>query len=101
MRMFLAFPVWWATVVVAAGAGAQPDAGYGLPPSYSYGKQPANVPDPHFQKVYELIYPYYQRPRYRYPFYDHQGNGELLYGYGGARLFKYTVFKPVEGYLRR
>ncbi|KAK4298430.1 hypothetical protein Pmani_029222 [Petrolisthes manimaculis] len=63
-------------------------------------KNPAVVHDPKLRKVYELIYPFYQRPRYRYPFYDHQGNGELLYGYGGRKLFKYTVFKPVEGYLR-
>ncbi|KAG7173169.1 hypothetical protein Hamer_G008704 [Homarus americanus] len=78
-----------------------PDDGYSPPPSFTYGKRPAHVPDPKLRKVYELIYPYYQRPRYRYPFYDHEGNGELLYGYGGPRLYKYTIFKPVEGYLRR
>ncbi|XP_076053327.1 uncharacterized protein LOC143032435 [Oratosquilla oratoria] len=62
---------------------------------------PVELRDSNLKKVYEVIYPYYQRPRYRYPFYDVYGNGELLYGYGGSRLFRYTVFKPVEGYLRR
>ncbi|XP_064086251.1 uncharacterized protein LOC135201324 [Macrobrachium nipponense] len=66
-----------------------------------YVKNAAAVRDPSLQKIYELIYPYYQRPKYRYPFYDHEGNGELLYGYGGRKLYRYTVFKPVEGYLRR
>ncbi|XP_037802852.1 uncharacterized protein LOC119597364 [Penaeus monodon] len=74
--------------------GLQPDPHYG-------GKRPAEVRDPKLRKIYELIYPYYQRPKYRYPFYDHQGKGELLYGYGGPQLFRYTVFKPVEGFLRR
>lgn len=79
---------------VAFPNGLQPDLHYG-------GKRPAEVRDPKLRKIYELIYPYYQRPKYRYPFYDHQGKGELLYGYGGPQLFRYTVFKPVEGYLRR
>lgn len=67
---------------------------------YGYDKNPTAIRDPKVRKVYELLYPYYQRPRYRYPFYDHEGNGELLYGYGGRKLYRYTIFKPVEGYLR-
>ena len=47
---------------------------------------------------FSLILSY--RPNYRFPFYDHKGNGELLYGYGQQKLFPYTVFRPVEGYLR-
>lgn len=39
-------------------------------------------------------------PRHRYPYYDRQGRGKLLYGYGGQTLYKYTVFKPLEGYFR-
>jgi len=49
----------------------------------------------------QLPYPYYQRPHYRYPYYDKEGNGHLLYGYGGRKLFKYQEFKPLEGYSRR
>ncbi|XP_045125000.1 uncharacterized protein LOC123512623 [Portunus trituberculatus] len=76
----------------------------GSPPAQAQhytSRSPAVVTDPKLRKVYEFLYPYYQKPRYRYPFYDGEGNGELLYGYGGPRLFRYTVFKPVEGYLRR
>ncbi|XP_069936385.1 uncharacterized protein [Cherax quadricarinatus] len=101
--MILASPMWstWLLVLVlTARALALPDtAPQGF---YTYGERPpAVIPDPNLRKVYELFYPYYQRPRYRYPFYNDEGKGELLYGYGGPRLFKYTVFKPVEGFLRR
>ena len=24
--------------------------------------------------------------------------GELLYGYGGRKLYQYSIFKPLEGY---
>ncbi|CAL4111201.1 unnamed protein product [Meganyctiphanes norvegica] len=86
------------TLVTADEANYGP---YSAHPDYRYGKRPPNVRDPKLRKVYELFYPYYQRPNYRYPFYDGAGNGELLYGYGGKKLYRYTVFKPVEGYLRR
>eukprot|EP00090_Calanus_glacialis_P002961 TRINITY_DN12159_c0_g1_i1.p1 TRINITY_DN12159_c0_g1~~TRINITY_DN12159_c0_g1_i1.p1 ORF type:complete len:117 (-),score=24.45 TRINITY_DN12159_c0_g1_i1:307-657(-) len=41
---------------------------------------------------------YYSRPKYRYPYYDNTGKGQLLYGYGGKDLYEYSVFKPLEGY---
>ena len=44
---------------------------------------------------------YYDVPRHRYPYYDKKGNGELVYGYGGRSLFRYSVFRPLEGYFRR
>ncbi|XP_057663913.1 uncharacterized protein LOC130898547 isoform X2 [Diorhabda carinulata] len=40
---------------------------------------------------------YYERPKYRYPYYDENGVGRLLYGYGDDKLYKYTVFSPLEG----
>jgi hypothetical protein len=45
-----------------------------------------------------LPYPYFQRPRYRYPVYDRQGRGTLLYGYGGPETYQYRVFTPIEGH---
>ncbi len=41
---------------------------------------------------------YYDRPRHRYPYYDERGTGRLLYGYGGQTLYKYSVYRPLEGY---
>jgi len=43
---------------------------------------------------------YYSRPNYRYPYYDNTGKGYLLYGYGGKKLYEYSVFKPLEGYFK-
>jgi hypothetical protein len=43
---------------------------------------------------------YYDIPKHRYPYYDAYGRGKLLYGYGGPALYKYTVFRPAEGYFR-
>ena len=43
---------------------------------------------------------YYDVPKHRYPYYDENGTGRLLYGYGGKTLYKYTVFKPLEGYFK-
>ncbi|XP_037078017.1 uncharacterized protein LOC119099237 [Pollicipes pollicipes] len=54
-----------------------------------------------FLAIPQVPYPYYQRPKYRYPFYDQHGNGHLLYGYGDKRLYSYTKFKPLEGYSKR
>ena len=49
-----------------------------------------------------LIWPntYYDKPKHRYPYYDQNGSGRLLYGYGGPNLYRYSVFKPLEGYFK-
>ena len=44
---------------------------------------------------------FYDIPRHRYPYYDKDGRGELVYGYGGRSLFRYSIFRPLEGYFRR
>ncbi|XP_025421696.1 uncharacterized protein LOC112691601 [Sipha flava] len=40
---------------------------------------------------------YFERPKYRYPYYDEQGRGRLLYGYGGPDLYQYKSYSPLEG----
>ncbi|XP_021198611.3 uncharacterized protein LOC135118613 [Helicoverpa armigera] len=40
---------------------------------------------------------YFERPNYRYPYYDEQGRGKLLYGYGGPELYQYKSYSPLEG----
>ncbi|XP_023020823.1 uncharacterized protein [Leptinotarsa decemlineata] len=40
---------------------------------------------------------YFERPKYRYPYYDENGVGKLLYGYGDDKLYQYKVFSPLEG----
>ncbi|VVC42067.1 Hypothetical protein CINCED_3A018577 [Cinara cedri] len=40
---------------------------------------------------------YFERPKYRYPYYDEQGRGRLLYGYGGPELYQYKSYSPLEG----
>ncbi|XP_026316195.1 uncharacterized protein LOC113227473 [Hyposmocoma kahamanoa] len=40
---------------------------------------------------------YFERPKYRYPYYDENGKGKLLYGYGGSELFQYKSYSPLEG----
>lgn len=37
------------------------------------------------------------RPKYRYPYYDLNGKGKLLYGYGGPELYQYRSYTPIEG----
>jgi len=37
------------------------------------------------------------RPKYRYPYYDENGKGKLLYGYGGSDLYQYKAYSPLEG----
>ena len=37
-------------------------------------------------------------PKFRYPYYDPQGRGYLLYGYGGPELYNYSQFERLEGY---
>ncbi|KAL7736115.1 hypothetical protein ACLKA6_003848 [Drosophila palustris] len=40
---------------------------------------------------------YFERPKYRYPYYDETGKGKLLYGYGGPELYQYKTYTPLEG----
>ncbi|KAL3286268.1 hypothetical protein HHI36_000777 [Cryptolaemus montrouzieri] len=40
---------------------------------------------------------YFERPKYRYPYYDENGVGKLLYGYGDEKLYQYKSFTPLEG----
>ncbi|XP_017779697.1 PREDICTED: uncharacterized protein LOC108564984 [Nicrophorus vespilloides] len=40
---------------------------------------------------------YFERPKYRYPYYDQNGVGRLLYGYGDDKLYQYKSFSPLEG----
>uniref|UniRef100_T1GHC6 Uncharacterized protein n=1 Tax=Megaselia scalaris TaxID=36166 RepID=T1GHC6_MEGSC len=40
---------------------------------------------------------YFERPKYRYPYYDENGRGKLLYGYGGPELYQYKTYTPLEG----
>lgn len=40
---------------------------------------------------------FFFRPRYRYPYYDENGKGKLLYGYGGPELYQYKTYSPLEG----
>ncbi|XP_046752831.1 uncharacterized protein LOC124416042 [Diprion similis] len=40
---------------------------------------------------------YFERPKYRYPYYDENGRGRLLYGYGGPELYQYKTYSALEG----
>ncbi|KAK0158525.1 hypothetical protein PV328_009518 [Microctonus aethiopoides] len=41
---------------------------------------------------------YYERPKYRYPYYDEHGRGKLLYGYGDEKeLYQYSTYNTLEG----
>ncbi|XP_046815004.1 uncharacterized protein LOC124422513 [Vespa crabro] len=40
---------------------------------------------------------YFERPKYRYPYYDENGKGKLLYGYGGSDLYEYRTYTILEG----
>lgn len=40
---------------------------------------------------------FFSRPKYRYPYYDENGKGKLLYGYGGPELYQYKSYSPLEG----
>ncbi len=44
---------------------------------------------------------FFCRPRHRYPVYDREGRGRVLYGYGGDEVYPYTVFDPVEGHHKK
>ena len=54
------------------------------------------------RNLHKWVWPnsFYDIPKYRYPYYDEHGNGKLLYGFGGKDLYKYSVFKPIDGYLK-
>ncbi|XP_023935089.2 uncharacterized protein LOC112043759 [Bicyclus anynana] len=52
----------------------------------------ATVPQPRAPN-----FQYFERPKYRYPYYDENGKGKLLYGYGGKELFQYKSYSPLEG----
>lgn len=49
----------------------------------------------------KIPFPYYQKPAYRYPYYDSSGKGHLYYGYGDEKLYTYNKFTPLEGIYRR
>jgi hypothetical protein len=49
-----------------------------------------------FRKKYSRVF-IFSRPKYRYPYYDINGKGKLLYGYGGPELFQYKSYSPIEG----
>ncbi|EFN86536.1 hypothetical protein EAI_04374 [Harpegnathos saltator] len=58
----------------------------------SVNKSAATIPElraPNFQ--------YFERPKYRYPYYDENGKGKLLYGYGGPDLYQYKTYSALEG----
>lgn len=44
-----------------------------------------------------IKFTYISRPKYRYPYYDENGVGRLLYGYGDDKLYQYKSFSPLEG----
>ena len=54
------------------------------------------------RNLHKWVWPnsFYDIPKYRFPYYDEHGNGKLLYGFGGKDLYKYSVFKPIDGYLK-
>ncbi len=54
-----------------------------------------------FSSLFIIPNTYHDIPRHRYPYYDEHGRGKLLYGYGGRTLYKYSVFRPLEGYYRK
>ncbi|KAJ0172013.1 hypothetical protein K1T71_012776 [Dendrolimus kikuchii] len=56
------------------------------------GRTQATAPQPRAPN-----FQYFERPNYRYPYYDESGKGKLLYGYGGPELFQYKSYSPLEG----
>ncbi len=61
---------------------------------------PYHAPEPTLLKPFLVPNTYFDRPRYRYPYYDTNGHGKLLYGYGGSKLYRYSIFRPIEGYFK-
>lgn len=59
----------------------------------------------YFERYFIALFPniskYFKRncfrPKYRYPYYDENGVGRLLYGYGDDKLYQYKTFSPLEG----
>ena len=37
-------------------------------------------------------------PSFRYPYYDSEGQGYLVYGYGDNQVYSYSEFDDLEGY---
>jgi hypothetical protein len=79
-----------------------PDFCESVPVGLSRTKATHVRPDGDKRKL-KFVWPnsYYDIPNYRFPFYDEHGTGKLLYGFGGEKLYKYSIFKPIEGYYRR
>lgn len=90
----------------AAGGAPQPLPGAAQPRAYGRDVRPAYESGGQggggssLGKLLGQFLPntYYSRPKFRYPYYDRNGQGYLLYGYGGKELYEYSVFKPLEGY---
>ncbi|XP_011196316.1 uncharacterized protein LOC105221225 isoform X1 [Zeugodacus cucurbitae] len=57
--------------------------------TWQFGSATVQPRAPNFQ--------YFERPKYRYPYYDENGRGKLLYGYGGPDLYQYKTYTPLEG----
>ena len=87
----------------------QPDAPQPIPGSKNYGQE--FKPRPFTERPTEdsgsmlgqlmggmIPNSYYSRPALRFPYYDKNGKGYLLYGYGGKELFEYTTFDMLEGW---
>ena len=98
-----------AKVVELAGSAlphGKPKIQVPQPSSYAYkGQQSQTVNGGFLSSLLRKYLPvipntYYDIPKHRYPYYDENGTGRLLYGYGGKQLYKYTVFKPLEGYFK-
>lgn len=64
------------------------------------GDGSVDQPFSNLRSLFVMPNTYYDIPKHRYPYYDENGRGRLLYGYGGKKLYKYSVFRPIEGYFR-
>jgi len=53
------------------------------------------------RRAFVLPNTYEEIPRHRYPYYNKDGEGKLIYGYGGQDLYRYSVFKPLDGYFKK
>ena len=80
-------------------------AGHGNTPNLSPSVQPAKeseedlkLLDVLFDGESSLPNTWDSKPLYRYPYYDRNGDGYLLYGYGDKELYEYSEFNYLEGY---
>ena len=85
----------------------QPDrlAGHGVTPNLNPSVKPAmeseevgGFYDMMKKGVKMLPNTWESRPNLRYPYYDSEGRGYLLYGYGGKDLYEYSEFDFLEGW---